>query len=186
MNTRIAPATAPWSAAVARRFEKMPPILLFRVLARDDRLFERFMGGGLLDHGHLTLRQRELAILTVCARNHSDYEWGVHVGLLSERAGLSPAEVAATALPFDQASWIGEDALIVRLCDALQHSCDVNDALWSELRAVFDEMAVLELLMLVGKYREVCILTNALRLELEPGMPVIPVGPPATAQAAYS
>jgi len=176
MPARIAPARAPWSPEVARRFETLPPIQLFRVLARDERLFQRFMGGGLLDRGHLSLRERELAILTVCARNGSDYEWGVHVGLLADRAGLTPEEVAATAAPFEAAGWTGEDALIVRLCDALQASCEVDDGLWAELRGAFEEMAILELLMLVGKYREVCILTNALRLDLEDGMPVIPRG----------
>ena len=38
----------------------------------------------------------------------------------------------------------------------------------------FGEMGLLELLLLIGKYRQVCILTNALRLELEEGAPRFP------------
>ena len=68
MEARIAPAKAPWPAPVQARFDVLPQLRLFRVLARDDRLFARFMDGGFLDKGHLTLRDRELAILTVCAR----------------------------------------------------------------------------------------------------------------------
>src|SRR4051812_26521073 len=103
MEARIAPATAPWSAAVQTKFDTLPQIRLFRVLARDDRLFARFMDGGFLDRGHLTLRDRELAILTVCARNGSEYEWGVHVQLLAEAAGFEAREVAATLKPFAEA-----------------------------------------------------------------------------------
>jgi len=164
MHSRIAPAETPWSPVVDRRLKTLPPLLLFRVLARDDRLFARFMDGGLLDKGHLTLRERELAILTVCARNGSDYEWGVHVQLLSEAAGFTPAEIAATARP--HAEWTGRDAL--------QSSCELEDEFWTELRAEFSEMALLELLLVIGKYRQVCILTNALRLESEAGAPRIP------------
>ncbi|QNQ12079.1 carboxymuconolactone decarboxylase family protein [Sphingomonas alpina] len=174
MPVRIAPASAPWSPAVASAFERLPQLQLFRVLARDERLFSRFVGGGLLDPGHISLRHRELAILRVCALNGSDYEWGVHVGLLSAAAGLTAAEVSATAATGAQDhQWIAQDGVIIRLCDALQSRCDIDEELWSDLAGHFDEMAILELLMLIGKYRQVCILTNALKLDLENGMPSI-------------
>lgn len=174
MEARIAPAKAPWPAPVQARFDVLPQLRLFRVLARDDRLFARFMDGGFLDKGHLTLRDRELAILTVCARNRSEYEWGVHVQLLAEAAGFDVDEVADTVAPLAEAGWTGRDALIVRLCDALQDSCELSEDFWAELRETFDEMALLEFLLLIGKYRQVCILTNALRLELEEGAPPFP------------
>ena len=64
---RIAAAAAPYLPEVQARLDAlMPqgvaPLLLFRVLARDLRLFQRFMGAGLLDKGHLSLRQREIVI----------------------------------------------------------------------------------------------------------------------------
>ena len=163
MESRIAPAKAPWPPAVERRLKSLPELLLFRVLARDGRLFERFMDGGYLDPGHLSLRTRELAILRVCALNGSDYEWGVHVSLLAQAVGFSADEVAATAAPLEAFAWPAEDRLVLRLCDALQDSCDLADDAWSELRQTFSEMALLELLSLIGKYRQVCILTHALR-----------------------
>jgi alkylhydroperoxidase family enzyme len=177
MESRIAPAKAPWPPAVQRRLSKVPELLLFRVLARDGRLFERFMDGGYLDPGHLSLRTRELVILRVCALNGSDYEWGVHVALLAEAAGFTDAEVAATAAPLDDHPWAPEDALTLRLCDVLQDSCDLSEDFWSELRQGFSEMALLELLSLIGKYRQVSILTNALRLAPEDGTPALPRRP---------
>jgi len=65
------------------------------------------------------------------------------------------------------ACWEAQDALLIRFCDALHASCDVDDALWTELRARFSEEAILELLLLAGFYRTVSSVTNALRLPLE-------------------
>jgi hypothetical protein len=50
------------------------PLGLFKVLAGDERLFRRFVSGGLLDRGHITLRQREIVIGRVMARCGSEYE----------------------------------------------------------------------------------------------------------------
>src|SRR5262245_46465166 len=171
---RIAPANPPYAPEVQARFDAlrppgMAPLVLFRVLARDLRLFQRFMGGGLLDKGHLTLRQREIVIHRVTARCGSEYEWGVHAAIFAERAGLDAEQLRSTLHggPAD-ACWSPEDALIIRSCDALHTDCTVGDALWTELGAAFSEEAMLELLLLAGFYRTVSYLTNALRLPPEP------------------
>ena len=93
MSPRIPPAPRPYSEAIQRRLEKImgpgkEPLVLFTTLARDERLFERFTGGGLLDRGHLTLRQREIVIDRVTASCGSEYEWGVHVTMFAEKAKL--------------------------------------------------------------------------------------------------
>jgi hypothetical protein len=49
-------------------------LVLFRTLARDLRLSQRFMGAGLLDKGHLSLRQREIVILRVTGQCGSECE----------------------------------------------------------------------------------------------------------------
>jgi alkylhydroperoxidase family enzyme len=174
MSARIAPADPPYAPEVQARFDAlMPrglaPLVLFRTLARDLRLFQRFMGGGLLDPGHLTLRQREVVIHRVTARCGSEYEWGVHAAFFAKRAQLTAEQlhVSVHGTPED-ACWSAEDRLLLRFCDALHESCSIDDALWTELRAAFSEEAMLELLLLVGFYRTVSYLTNALRLPPEP------------------
>ena len=49
MSPRIVPAQPPFAADVQAAFDRImprgtPPLLLFRTLARDPRLFERFRG----------------------------------------------------------------------------------------------------------------------------------------------
>ena len=171
---RIAPAEPPYPAEVQARLDAlMPPgvapLLLFRVMARDERLFQRFMGGGLLDKGHLTLRQREIVIHRVTARCGAEYEWSVHAAFFARRAGLDAAHLRSTAHggPEDTC-WSAEDALLIRFCDALHATCDIDDTLWADVRGRFSDAAILELLLLAGFYRTVSYLTNALRLPPEP------------------
>lgn len=168
---RMQPAAAPFPTSVQATLDKlMPkgvePLWLFRVLARDERLFSRLMGAGLLDRGHLTLREREIVILRVCANHRSEYEWGVHVAMFGAKAGFTPEQVAATVVP-DDACFDAKEQLLLRLCDELAVGTTLSDALWSELVAAYSEEALLELLLLNGFYRTISLLTNTLQMPLE-------------------
>ena len=172
MPARIPPAVPPFDPEVAgiidRTMKGQPPLRLFTTMARDPRLAMKFFAGGLLDKGHLTLRQREIVIDRTTALCRSEYEWGVHVAVYAAKAGLSEEQVRSTVSgSAADACWSGEDRILIRLCDALHLHCDIDDALWADLRAVFTENAILELLMLAGFYRTVSYLTNGLRLPLE-------------------
>lgn len=174
MTARIAPMEPPFAPAVQAWLDQtmppgMPPLLLFRTLARDERLFAKFFSAGLLDRGHLTLRQREIVIDRTTALCRSEYEWGVHIALFAARVGLDDAQQRSLVHggPAD-ACWSDDDRVLLRFCDALHGECTVDDELWQALHARFSEPAMLELLLLAGFYRTVSYLTNALRLPLEP------------------
>ncbi len=174
MIPRIPPATPPYPEEVQKRLDHlMPkgvaPLLLFTTLARDKRLFERFMAGGLLDAGNLTLRQREIVIDRTTALAGCEYEWGVHIAFFAERAGLDAAQIAATVKSgAKDAAWNAQDRILVTVCDQLHRTCNIDDSTWSGLRAHFSEEAILEILLLAGFYRAVSCLANALRLPCEP------------------
>lgn len=172
-SPRVAPAEPPFAPEVQAWLDKVmppgaPPLTLFTTLARDPRLFQRFMAGGLLDRGNLTIRQREIVIGRVTARCGSEYEWGVHMAFFGDRAKLDEAQ-QRSLVRGDAADpcWPDEDRVLLRLCDALHEDCAVGDALWADLRAAHSETAILELLLLAGFYRTVSYLTGALRLPLE-------------------
>src|SRR5262252_1727520 len=173
MPARVAPASPPFAPEIEERLRSImpkgvPPLALFTTLARDRRLFERFTAGGLVDRGHLTLRQREIVVDRVTAQCGSEYEWGVHIAFFGEKVGFTGEQrVSLVHGGATDPCWSHEEGLLIRLCDELNRSCDVDDALWSELKACFDDEALMELLLLAGFYRMVSYLTNALRLPLE-------------------
>ncbi len=147
-----------------------PPLLLFTTMARDRRLFFKFFNSGLLDRGHLTIRQREIVIDRVTACCGAEYEWGVHVSVYAEKAGLTEAQISSLASGGpDDACWTDEDRVLIRLCDELQQRCTVDDEVWAQLTARYRDEAILELLMLAGTYRTVSYLVNGLRLPMEAG-----------------
>jgi alkylhydroperoxidase family enzyme len=170
---RIAPAThldPEVEAAIAAVMRGRPPLVLFTTLARDKRLFGKFFAGGLLDRGHLTLRQREIVIDRTTARSGAEYEWGVHVATFAEAAGLTREQIVSLVDGGpDDPCWTDAEAALVRLCDALHDRSTVDDELWAELRRHHSEPAVLELLLLAGFYRTTSYLVNALALPPEPG-----------------
>ena len=174
MTARINPAAAPLPTDVQDAIHAVmrgnPPLVLFTTLARDPRLLHKFFAGGLLDRGNLTIRQREIVIDRVTASCGAEYEWGVHVSVYADKAGLDRAQIASltTGGPEDEC-WTDEERVLIRLCDNLHGSSSVDDGLWSELAALHSEEAIIELLMLAGFYRTVSYLVNGLHLPLEPG-----------------
>jgi alkylhydroperoxidase family enzyme len=178
-SARIAPATPPLPTEIQQAIDTImrgnPPLVLFTTLARDQRLFFKFFNSGLLDRGHLTIRQREIVIDRVTAACGAEYEWGVHVSTFAAKARLSEEQIASltTGGPEDSC-WDDADRVLIRLCDSLQSSCTVDDDLWAQLSTYHSDEAILELLMLAGTYRTVSYLVNALRLPLEQGARTFP------------
>ncbi|MDO8288841.1 MAG: carboxymuconolactone decarboxylase family protein [Parvibaculum sp.] len=172
-TARIAPAVQPFAPdmeeTLANLMQGREPLLLFRTLARDPRLFRRFMAGGLLDKGNLTLREREIVIDRTCARCGGEYEWGVHMALFATSVGFGPEEIRATcAKEVDQSCWSAREILILRLADQLHETSMIDDDLWSALASEFSDEQLLELIMLAGFYHMVSFVVNATRLPPEP------------------
>ena len=87
----------------------VPPLMLFRTLARVPRIWDRFRAGSLLDRGPVSLRHREIVIDRTCARCGCAYEWGVHVAFFAQRAALTPEQVHATVHgDADDSAWSDE------------------------------------------------------------------------------
>ncbi len=101
IGARIAPIDPPYPPEVQAEFDKLmrgaPPLLLFRTVARNPRVLQRMMAGGLLDRGSISLRSRELMILRTCARCGAEYEWGVHIATFGVKARWTPAHIYSTA-----------------------------------------------------------------------------------------
>jgi len=173
MAMRMAPARPPFAPEIQERLDRLTPkgvqpLVLFTALARERRLFDRFMAGGLLDRGHLTLRQREIVINRITGLCRCEYEWGVHVALFARSAGLDANQVASTAKGGGaDPVWSDDDRALLAACDQLHRHCDIDEDAWQDLRKRFAEEAILEILMLAGYYRTVSSIANALRLPLE-------------------
>jgi alkylhydroperoxidase family enzyme len=175
-SARVGPAPSPLPADIQDSIDAMmrgsDPLVLFTTLARDRRLFYKLFSAGLLDRGHLDIRQREIVIDRVTAQCGAEYEWGVHVAAYATKAGLDDRQIASLVRgDASEDLWADEDRVLIALCDSLRDFCTVDDDLWESLTNYYSDEAIIELLMLAGFYRMVSYLVNGLRLPLEPNTP---------------
>jgi alkylhydroperoxidase family enzyme len=169
---RIAPLEPPYAADVQADFDAVmrgaPPLTLFRVMARNQRTWQKFRAGGLLDKGALTLRQREIVIDRTCALNKCEYEWGVHVAIFAKAAELSDEQVKATVDGGASAPcWSTAEQALLRTVDALHYRATLSDDEFAALASHHSEAQIFEIFLLCGFYRTVSYLCNGLRLPLE-------------------
>ncbi|HEX4303009.1 MAG TPA: carboxymuconolactone decarboxylase family protein [Rhizomicrobium sp.] len=175
MTARIAPLEPPFAPAIQKALDAImppgtPPLTLFTTLARNPRVFQRVMAGGLLDKGSISLREREIVIDRATARCGSAYEWGVHVAFFAQSAGLTPAQIRATVHgTADDPVWTPREALLLRLVDSLHDTAGIGDALWAALAREFSDEQCIEFVVLAGFYHMVSFVTNALCLPPETG-----------------
>jgi alkylhydroperoxidase family enzyme len=171
---RMTPAEPPYEPQIAAELERImppgvPPLVLFRTLARSPRVFAKLFAGGLLDKGPLSLRQREIVIDRTTARLGCEYEWGVHIALFTERAGFTPEHVAATVTGTGTAAcWTPDEEALIAVVDDLVDQRTIGDKTWAALAAHFDEAQTLEVIALVGYYHAITFLCRGLDLPLEP------------------
>jgi len=90
--SRLAPLSPPYAPDIQQQFDRVmrgaPPLMLFRVMAAQPRAWAKFGGGGMLDRGPLSMREREIVIDRTCALNKCEYEWGAGCAMLvAGRAG---------------------------------------------------------------------------------------------------
>jgi alkylhydroperoxidase family enzyme len=124
----------------------------------------------------LPARLREIAILRVGWRCSSDYEFGQHKAF-GRQAGLGDDEIIRLATENPGTGWSPLERAVIACADELHASHDLSDATWSALAAHLDPAGIIELLSLIGRYWTVSVVTNALRVQLEPGATGLPSGP---------
>jgi len=178
--SRIAPLERPFPGFFEQAMAGiMPPgaepLTLFRSVAASQRAWEKFSAGSLLDKGPLPLREREIVIDRTTARCGCDYEWGVHVALFAERAGLTAEQVADTAAASpDPALWSEPELALLATVDSLIERKRLDDAEYARLAADRPQAQILEIVQLVAFYHGVALICGALDLQPEPGMPTLP------------
>ena len=168
--SRITPVEPPYCDELQNAFDVVmppgvPPLNIFRTVARNPRVLSRMVRGGLLDKGSITLADRELVILRACAACNAPYEWKVHAAIFAEKAGFDAAQLADTRSGTPDASlWSDSQQALLAMVDALHSDADIDDTLWQRLAGHYTEEQLIELVMLAGLYHAVSFVVNAFRV----------------------
>lgn len=144
------------------------PLNIFATLAHRPKLLRRVnsLGGYFAVHGSVPVREREIVILRTAAGVRSPYVTAHH-RRLGRDAGLRPEEIEAATDPALAHPWSPGDRALLRLADELLAEDTVSDATWDALAEPWGDGGRLELLMLVGHYRMLGGLLNAVRVQVD-------------------
>lgn len=189
-DVRIAPLEPPYEPALETFLQKwmppgsgMEPLTLFRVLGRHDDLASRArpLGAGLLGHGKVPPRLREVMIHRTCALTGAEYEWGVHVVGFGRPLGLSEEQLRSTVHgSAEDAVWSPAERAVFALADELHVCSTVSDGVFSALTDHFDDEQILELCLMAGWYHAISYVINAARLPPEPWAARFPATDPTS------
>jgi alkylhydroperoxidase family enzyme len=178
-STRVQPIDPPFAPEIEAEFDKImrgaPPLLLFRTVARNPRVLQRWFAGGLLDKGSVSLRIRELMILRTTALCGAEYEWGVHVASFGAKAQWTEEQIRST-VHGDAADpcWSEQEQCVILLADQLHASNTVTDQEWRRMASSFASDQLIELVTLSGLYQMVSFMANAMGVQHEQFAPRFP------------
>jgi alkylhydroperoxidase family enzyme len=190
-TSKLAPRPEPYPEDVTALLARYPRrngevLQLFRTIAWSPRALEKVSAAGMLDgNSPIDMHTREIVILRVTARYGCEYEWGVHVTAFAQFAGLSEAQVVASAIgsPSDPA-WSETEGLLVGAIDSLVASGTLDAESRAFFDATYDARQQLEILSLVGFYHAISNIAQVAGLTPEPGAARFPVIAEGTAVGA--
>jgi alkylhydroperoxidase family enzyme len=142
-----------------------PPMpALLGLLARHPSLAAGWLtfSGGLLDHGVLDARVRELLLLAVVQRTKTSYVFKEHVAI-AKSVGITDAGLRRLEQG-SRSGWSELDSTLLRAVDELLEEQTLGDATWQELTDQFGEQSLLELLFVVGTYTCLGMVLNSVGL----------------------
>jgi alkylhydroperoxidase family enzyme len=177
---RIAAVEMPYDDETAAALELLgPPIQLFGVLARRPDRARAVAGWGryyLSRRVALTLRQRELVIHRTTALCGADYEWGIHVAVFADKAGLTSEQIDSLATGSStDACWAdASDRAVLRAIDELHQTYDMGDQTWQDLVTAVRADGAVDLALICGWYHAISYAVRAMRLPLEPDTEALP------------
>lgn len=182
MRHRLAPVPDPLPAETAGILAAYPQrdgylLQLFRVFANSVRFLNKGTVNLLDRDSPLPMRERELVILRVCANNHCEYEWGVHVGAFAAHVGLDAAQIEATRIgPASAACWSERERTLLTVVDELCADGRLSDATARAFQEAWTVEAQLEVLALAGNYHTISFVANTADLDPEPFAARFPAG----------
>jgi alkylhydroperoxidase family enzyme len=161
------PADEELPAEVREVLANLPPLNVFRMVARLPGSFRPFMqlGGSLLGYERIDARIRELAILRVAHVTQASYEWAQHEQL-GRNVGLTDAEIE-TVKSADITGLGPEETLACRVADEISRDVRLSDETLAELLGRYDSEQACSLILCVSYYNMVSRFLESTRVEIE-------------------
>ena len=145
----------------------------FATVGKHPELLAAFLDFGIRFLGDTALpdRQRELAILRTGWLCGAPFEWGEHVLIAREDAGVSSEEIEWIVQGSAAPGWGELDRAVIKACEELHAVAMISNETWEVLARHLTDQQLIELPVLAGQYHKVAFVQNSLRFRLREGNP---------------
>ena len=146
----------------------VPPLKLFRTLAKNPRILEKLQLSNLLDRGLLTLEEREIIINRTTALSGAQYELGVHIAFFAEKVGFNKDQLQSLVSGrWDDPCWSEQSKILLKMCDELHRTSVIEDETYNDLRGCWTDDQIIEAVTVAGYYKMISYLVNVIDPEME-------------------
>ncbi|HWX80389.1 MAG TPA: carboxymuconolactone decarboxylase family protein [Steroidobacteraceae bacterium] len=147
-----------------------PDYNVFKTLAHDPELFERWNGLGLylLNGSTLPPRDREIVILRMGWLCQAPYEWSQHARIAKASVNMTDAELHAIAAGAASSNLSDFERTLIRMTDELRYDTEISDATWAALRTRYSVEQTIDAIYTAGQYQLVSMALNSLGVQLDP------------------
>ena len=128
------------------------------------------LGVALRTPAGLSVRAREIAILSVAVAYKSEFEWYSHC-ISARAAGLSDADLSALRSGTSASSMNEDEQLVHRISAALISDRDLDDSLYERGVEQLGLVALIDLVYLIGYYELIARSMRVFRTPLPDGAP---------------
>jgi 4-carboxymuconolactone decarboxylase len=178
-NQRITPITIPLNEEMQSTMNKifpshLPSPNLYRIVAKNEALFKelvetRFIGPtGLFDKKRIAPLLREKIILRTCVATNNQYEFALHEETISLKMGLTVSQIHDIKNQLLNAEyWEKEDLVLFNMIDSLVKQITVNDDVFKDISACYEEAELIEIIHIIGFYTGVAMLVAFAKPQLD-------------------
>ena len=158
--------------AQERMLASRPDYNIYKTLAHDPELYERWSGLGqyLLNGSTLPPRDREIVILRMGWLCQSPYEWSQHARIAKASVQMTDAETHKIAEGAAALGLSDFERVLIRMVDELRYEAKISDATWAALRAKYSVEQTIDAIFTAGQYQLVSMALNSLGVQLDPGL----------------
>jgi alkylhydroperoxidase family enzyme len=146
-------------------------ITLFKCMVHSPNAARAFQGlGGFIRHkSRLDPRLREIAILAVGWITQAPYEWSHHVKI-GQEFGVSEGDIRALIDECDGKPNALEPAAktVIKAAREMTQNLAVSDATFAELKTLFDNECLTDLVITMSFYNAVVRFLGTMRIDVEP------------------
>ena len=149
--------------------QNAPPANAFRMFAHAPAVGSATMRlvFALLTETALDPKRRELVILRAAQRCDCRYAWGQHVAIACG-VGVEEAQITALECGETPSTLIDEHvSTAFVLADKVLTTCRATDHTLALVRNLFSTREVVELLLLIGYFRMICVIMTTLEVDVE-------------------